>query len=347
VVVVGDIDRGGVLAHLFGTVAVLAPEDQVLIAGFIVNKFRGDPALLAPGLDQLTALTGRRTYGVLPYSEQLWMEAEDSLSTIAGEVVGRPSPPHGNHWLKVAAVRLPRISNTTDVEALACEPGVAVRWITEAAGVGDADVVVLPGSKSTVDDLEWLTDRGLADALVAHARRGRVLLGICGGLQMLCRRIDDEVESGRGTVAGMGLLDADIAFAADKTLRRWDGALTGYEIHHGQLIRCAEEPWFEVDGDTQGYVSGGGCGNIFGTHWHGLLDNDDFRRAWLTQAAEVAGVSGFRVAPDVSVAERRDAQMDLMADLLADNLDLDALLALLDRPLTVAPVIRSTLGGLP
>ena len=347
VVVVGDIDRGGVLAHLFGTVAVLAPEDQALIAGFIVNKCRGDPALLAPGLDQLTALTGRRTYGVLPYSDQLWMEAEDSLSTIAGEVVGRPSPPHGSHWLKVAAVRLPRISNTTDVEALACEPGVAVRWITEAAGVGDADVVVLPGSKSTVDDLEWLTDRGLAEALVAHARRGRVLLGICGGLQMLCRQIEDEVESGRGTVAGMGLFDADIAFAADKTLRRWDGALAGYEIHHGQLIRCAEEPWFEVDGATQGYVGGGGCGNVFGTHWHGLLDNDDFRRAWLTQAAALAGVGGFRVAPDVSVAERREAQMDLMADLLADNLDLDAVLALLDGPPTVAPVIRSTLGGLP
>ena len=347
VVVVGDIDRGGVLAHLFGTVAVLAPEDQALIAGFIVNKFRGDPALLAPGLDQLTALTGRPTYGVLPYSDQLWMEAEDSLSTIAGEVVGRPSPPHGSQWLKVAAVRLPRISNTTDVEALACEPGVAVRWITEAAGVGDADVVVLPGSKSTVDDLEWLTDRGLADALVAHARRGRVLLGICGGLQMLCRQIDDEVESGRGTVAGLGLLDADIAFAADKTLRRWDGPLAGYEIHHGQLIRCAEEPWFEVDGATQGYVGGGGYGNVFATHWHGLLDNDDFRRAWLTQAAEIAGVNGFRVAPDVSVAGRRDAQLDLMADLLADNLDLDAVLALLDGPPTVAPVIRSTLGGLP
>jgi adenosylcobyric acid synthase len=328
-------------------VAVLAPEDQALIAGFIVNKFRGDPALLAPGLDQLTALTGRPTYGVLPYSDQLWMEAEDSLSTIAGEVVGRPSPPHGSQWLKVAAVRLPRISNTTDVEALACEPGVAVRWITEAAGVGDADVVVLPGSKSTVDDLEWLTDRGLADALVAHARRGRVLLGICGGLQMLCRQIDDEVESGRGTVAGLGLLDADIAFAADKTLRRWDGPLAGYEIHHGQLIRCAEEPWFEVDGATQGYVGGGGYGNVFATHWHGLLDNDDFRRAWLTQAAEIAGVSGFRVAPDVSVAGRRDAQLDLMADLLADNLDLDAVLALLDGPPTVAPVIRSTLGVLP
>ncbi len=343
VVVVGDIDRGGVLAHLFGTVAVLDPEDQALIAGFIVNKFRGDPALLAPGLEQLTALTGRRTYGVLPYSDQLWLEAEDSLATTAGDVVGRPTPPHGSRWLKVAAVRLPRISNTTDVEALACEPGVVVRWITEAAQVDDADVVVLPGSKATVDDLAWLSQRGLADALIAHARRGRVLLGVCGGLQMLCRRIDDEVESGRGTVAGLGLLDADIVFAAGKTLRRWEGAPAGYEIHHGQLVRCAEDTWFEVDGAPQGYVRG----NVFGTHWHGLLDNDDFRREWLSRAAETTGVSGFRVAPDVSVAERRDAQLDLMADLLADHLDLDALLALLDGPPTVAPVIHSTVGGLP
>jgi adenosylcobyric acid synthase len=343
VVVVGDIDRGGVLAHLFGTVAVLDPQDQALIAGFIVNKFRGDPALLAPGLEQLTALTGRRTYGVLPYSDQLWLDAEDSLSTTAGEVVGRPSPPHGSQWLKVAAVRLPRISNTTDVEALACEPGVAVRWITEAAQVGDADVVVLPGSKATVSDLAWLRQRGIDHAILDHVRRGRAVLGICGGLQMLCRGIDDTVESGQGTVAGLGLLDADITFAADKTLRRWDGPLQGYEIHHGQVVRCAEDAWFEVDGAAQGYVRE----NVFGTHWHGVLDNDDFRRKWLIRVAETAGVGGFRVALDVSVAQRRDVQLDVMADLLATHLDLDAVLGLLDGPPAAAPVIRSTLGGLP
>ena len=342
VVVVGDIDRGGVLAHLFGTVAVLAPEDQALIAGFIVNKFRGDPALLAPGLDQLAALTGRPTYGVLPYCHDLWLDAEDSLSATGGDLVGRPSEPVGSQWLRVAAVRLPRISNTTDLEALACEPGVVVRWITEASQVADADVVVLPGSKATVADLQWLTDRGLADALVAHARRGGVLLGICGGLQMLCRSIEDTVESGVGTVAGLGLLDADVVFAAGKTLRRWDGPLQGYEIHHGQVRRCAENTWFEADGVAQGYLRDG----VFGTHWHGLLDNDEFRRDWLTRAAEAAGVGGFRVGR-VSVAERRDAQLDLMADLLAAGLDLDAVLGLLDGPPPCAPVIRSAVGGLP
>ena len=346
VVVVGDIDRGGVLAHLFGTVAVLAPEDQALIAGFIINKFRGDPALLEPGLEQLAALTGRPTYGVLPYSDQLWLDAEDSLSVVTREVVGVPEPPHGSQWLRVAVLRLPRISNSTDVEALACEPGVAVQWASEPSQLLEADVVVIPGSKATVADLQWLRDRGLADAIVAHAGRGGVVLGICGGLQMLCRRIDDDVESGRGSVAGLGLLDADIAFESEKVLRRWEAAadgLDGYEIHHGRVVRCAEDAWFDVRGTVQGYQRG----SIFATHWHGLLDNDGFRRDWLARAAEAAGRTGFRVAPDTSVASRRDGQLDLMADLLGAHLDLDAVLALLDGPPPDAPIITTGVGGLP
>ena len=191
VILVGDIDRGGLLAHLFGTVAVLAPEDQALIAGFLVNKFRGDPALLAPGLTQLDELTGRPTYGVVPFDDGFWLDTEDSVSVQAHRVVGQPQPPIGEQWLRVAAIRLPRISNSTDVEALACEPGVLVRWVTDPADLPDADVVVIPGSKATVADLTWLRDRGLADGIVAHARSGGPVLGICGGFQMLCRRIDD------------------------------------------------------------------------------------------------------------------------------------------------------------
>lgn len=227
VVVVGDIDRGGVLAHLFGTVAVLAPEDQALIAGFIVNKFRGDPALLTPGLDQLAALTGRPTYGVLPYSDELWLDAEDSLSVVAGEIVGVPAPALGDQVLRVGAIRLPRISNSTDIEALACEPGVLVRWVSEPSDLADVDVIVIPGSKATVADLGWLRERGLADAIVAHPG---AVLGICGGFQMLCRRIEDSVESRSGTVEGLGLLDADIVFAENKELRYWEAPLAGYEI---------------------------------------------------------------------------------------------------------------------
>lgn len=335
VVVVGDIDRGGLLAHLFGTVAVLEPDDQRLIAGFIVNKFRGDAALLAPGLDQLADLTGRPTYGVVPHSDGLWLDAEDSLSVHAHRAVGVPQPPRGAGWLRIAAVRLPRISNSTDVEALACEPGVLVRWIADPADLADADVVVLPGSKATVADLTWLRERGLDDAIRAHAAAGRAVLGVCGGFQMLCRRIDDPVESGHGGVAGLGLLDADIVFDPDKTLRHWDAPLSGYEIHHGQLTRHAEDDWLSV---------GIRRGHVYGTHWHGLMDNDDVRRRWLTDAARAAGRDDFEVADDVDVTARRDAQLDLMADLLEQHVDVEALQRLLDEGPPQRPVISSTLG---
>ena len=332
VVVVGDIDRGGLLAHLYGTVAVLEPDDQRLISGFVVNKFRGDAALLAPGLAHLQQLTGRPTYGVIPYTDGLWLDTEDSVSVVAHRVVGDPQPPRGADWLRVAAIRLPRISNSTDVEALACEPGVLVRWVTDPADLVDADVVVVPGSKATVSDLAWLHERGLADGVTAHAATGKPVLGICGGFQMLCKRIDDPVESKAGIVEGLGLLDADIAFAPDKTLRHWDSPLHGYEIHHGQLERHTEDDWLGV---------GIRRGHVYGTHWHGLLDNNDFRRQWLTEIAK----PGFVVADHVDVPARRDAQLDLMADLLGAHIDMDAVLALLENGPPQRPTVVAGTSG--
>jgi adenosylcobyric acid synthase len=333
-VLIGDIDRGGLLAHFFGTVAVLDPEDQAHLSGFVVNKFRGDPGLLAPGLEQLQQMTGRPTYGVLPHTDGLWLDTEDSVSVLAHRVVGDPQPPHGPDWLRVAAIRLPRISNSTDVEALACEPGVVVRWVTEPADLADADVVVIPGSKATVADLGWLADRGLSDGITAHAAQGKPVLGICGGFQMLCRHIDDPVESGAGVVAGLDVLDADIAFAPDKTLRHWDTPLHGYEIHHGQLTRSGDDDWLGV---------GIRRGAVYGTHWHGLLDNDAVRRQWLTEAAVAAGRPGFVVADDVDVAARRDAQLDVMADLLTAHLDVDAVLGLLEQGAPKRPTVATAL----
>ncbi|ULE33041.1 cobyric acid synthase [Mycobacterium sp. IDR2000157661] len=335
VIVVGDIDRGGLLAHLYGTVAVLDPDDQRLIAGFVVNKFRGDPALLAPGLAQLEELSGRPTYGVIPYSDGLWLDTEDSVSVLAHRVVGEPQSPRGAEWLRVAAIRLPRISNSTDVEALACEPGVLVRWVSDPADVADADAVVLPGTKATVADLDWLRRSGLADAVVGHAARGKPVLGVCGGFQMLCKRIDDAVESRAGSVAGLDLLAAEIEFAADKTLLCHEHPLHGYEIHHGQLVGAAEDDWLGV---------GIRRGAVYGTHWHGLLDNDGVRRRWLGEAAAAAG-RDFVVADDVDVQARRDARLDAMADLLTSHLDVDAMLALLadgapDRPAVVRGLAR-------
>jgi adenosylcobyric acid synthase len=334
VVIVGDIDRGGLLAHLYGTVAVLEPEDQRLVCGFLVNKFRGDPALLAPGLTQLQQLTGRPTYGVIPYSDGLWLDAEDSVSVLTYRVVGVPQSPIGKDWLRVAAVRLPRISNSTDVEALACEPGVLVRWAGDPADLADADVIVVPGSKATVADLAWLRGRGLADAIKAHARLGKPVLGVCGGFQMLCTRIDDTVESGAGAVDGLALLDADIEFAGDKTLRHHEAPMRGYEIHHGLVNRCDEDDWLGV---------GIRSGAVYGTHWHGLLDNDDVRRLWLTEAAAAAGRAGFVVSEDIDVRARRDAQLDVMADLITSHVDVDAVMALLEHGPPVLPSIVTKL----
>ena len=335
VIVVGDIDRGGVFAHLYGTLALLEPADQSLLAGFVVNKFRGDPALLEPGLRQLRRITGRPVYGVLPWREDLWLDAEDSLSYVADGVIGRPAPPAGEQWLRVAVVRLPRISNATDVEALAGEPGVAVRFVTEPSRLTDADLVVLPGSKATVSDLDWLRRTGIADAVRLHVRRGLPVLGVCGGFQMLARTIFDEIESGAGEVPGLGLLDTEIRFAADKTLSRPAGkafghAVTGYEIHHGRVARrgAASAGLIErSDGDIEGVVDG----PVIGTHWHGLLENDGFRREFLRWAATTAGRDGFRAAPGHSFAAARQAQLDLLGDLVEQHLDTDALLALIEH----------------
>ncbi|SDC66426.1 cobyric acid synthase [Actinokineospora iranica] len=334
VLVVGDIDRGGVFAHLFGTLALLDAADQALVSGFVINKFRGDPALLEPGLRQLRGLTGRDVLGVLPWREELWLDAEDSLSYAADGVVGRPLPPVGEQWLRVAVVRLPRISNATDVEALACEPGVSVRFVTEPSRLADADLVVLPGSKSTVADLGWLRSTGLADAVAAHAARGLPVLGVCGGFQMLGTRIDDRVESGAGVVDGLGLLDVGVAFAEEKTLSRPSGTAfgepaTGYEIHHGRVVRRGDLPGLVTLPD--GTVEGAAAGAVLGTHWHGLLENDGVRRALLRWAAERSGRTGFRTAADVSFAAARAAQLDLLGDLVADHIDTDAVRRLIDQ----------------
>ncbi len=326
VVVVGDIDRGGVLAHLFGTLAVLDAADQARIAGFVVNKFRGDPTLLAPGLDQLAALTGRPTYGVLPWEERLWLDAEDSLSAVADGVLGRPGPPHGSQWLRVAVVRLPRISNATDAEALAAEPGVAVRYVTEGSRLADADLVVLPGSKATVTDLAWLRSTGLADAVLAHARAGRPVLGICGGYQMLGRRISDPHRVEGGDADGLGLLDLEVAFDAEKHLGNpvgtaWGEPVRGYEIHHGRVVRSGDPELL----DGEGADNGSDAGAVLGTHWHGLLENDGFRRALLRRVAGQAGRTGFVAAPDTCFAAQRTAQLDVLGDLVEHHLDTRAL----------------------
>lgn len=318
VIVVGDIDRGGLYAALHGTVALLEPADQRLVAGFVVNKFRGDETLLAPANREIERITGRAVLGVIPWSPAVWLDSEDGLD-LAGRAADAEDP------LKVAVVRFPRISNFTDVDALGLEPDVDVRFASRPQDLADADLVVLPGTRSTMADLAWLRHRGLDRAVAAHAAAGRPVLGICGGFQMLGRTISDPdgVEGPAGTVVeGLGLLDTTTTFAADKVLRLSHGTalgapVSGYEIHHGVTTTGAEAEFF----------GGARRRHVFGTMVHGSLESDEFRHALLGVTA--AAVGRHYAASGVSFGAARQARLDLLADLVEACVDMDAVDALI------------------
>ncbi|MDV8002970.1 cobyric acid synthase [Rhodococcus sp. IEGM 1408] len=317
VVVVGDIDRGGVFAALYGTVALLESADQRLVAGFVVNKFRGDPSLLGPGLDHLEQLTGRRVHGVLPWSPDVWLDSEDAL-----DIGGRRTA--ADRAIRVAVIRLPRISNFTDVDALGLEPDVDVEFVTDPRSVRGADLVVLPGTRAMIDDLAWLRARGLDRAVTDHARAGGSVFGICGGFQMLGRAVRDPhgVEGPEGAeVEGLGLLDVETEFGPEKVLRLPTGAAlgqpaAGYEIHHGRVTVGADEE----------FLGGARREGVAGTMWHGSLESDAFRGAFLAEVT--ARVGRTREPSGVDFAAARERRLDLLGDLAEEHLDLDALLGL-------------------
>ncbi len=330
VLLVGDIDRGGVFASLFGSLALLDADDQRLVAGFLMNKFRGDPAILAPGLDSLEQLTGRPTLGVLPFERGLWLDVEDSLA-LEGPRDG-PEPPLGTDALEVAVVRLRWMSNFTDFDALAAEPGVSVRFTQSSADVRSADLVVLPGTKATVEDLAWLRERRLDVALSERVRAGDPLLAICGGYQMLGRRIRDQVESGAGEVAGLDLLPVETDFAPEKVIARRTGtaptlggaAVSGYELRHGHPRRDGAEPLLATAEGEEGVRSG----SVLATSLHGVLECDGFRRALLASVAAARGLD-FQ-AGAVPFEHVRERRLDALGDLVEANVDMDALLALIN-----------------
>jgi adenosylcobyric acid synthase len=359
VLLVADIDRGGMFASLFGTLALLEPADQAHVAGFVINKFRGDESILAPGLVQLRELTGRATFGVLPHVEDLWMDVEDSLALDAPR--SETPAPAGTDTLDVAVIRLRWMSNFTDLDALAAEPGVRVRFTRSVADVERADLVVVPGTKATVEDLARLRSAGLDRALVARAAAGAPILGLCGGYQMLGERIVDEVESGAGAVAGLGLLPVVTTFAREKVLRRraghcaWlDTEVGGYEIRHGSVAGVADVPDRDSHHDREdrrrspggelfvgtegqdnhlfiaddGEPDGCRAGSVIGTSWHGVLEHDAFRRALLGHVA--AARSRRFVAGTGSFAAAREARLDVLGDLVETHLDTDRLTALIE-----------------
>jgi adenosylcobyric acid synthase len=271
--------------------------------------------------------------GVLPWVRGLDLDAEDSLALETPRAVVPPPP--GGATLVVAVVRLPRLSNFTDVDPLAAEPGLEVRFTDSPAELAAADLAVLPGTKATVADLAWLRSCGLDGVLLERARTGKPVLGICGGYQMLGRCLDDSVESGAGAVEGLGLLPIETVFESDKVLARPRGIATGfgatrvggYEIHHGRVRRHGGEPVFAVDG-----AEAEGCRNgvVVGTSWHGVFESDGFRRAFCSWIAAVRGVAW--IPGTGSFAEAREHRLDLLGDLIARHVDEAALHRLIDGP---------------
>ena len=321
-VVVGDIDLGGVFASLAGTVALLPPEHRRLVRGFLINKFRGDPALLGDGLEHLERHCGVPTLGVIPMLDGMHIDAEDSVA------LAQMPPPRADAHLDVAVIAFPRLSNFTDLDPLLAESDMGVRFVRSVRELGRPDLIVLGGSKATVDDLSWMRSRGLADAATAAATNDEtVVLGICGGYQMLGQVIHDDVESRRGTVQGLGLLDVETVFEDDKVLAQRQGEalgvhVEGYQIHHGRVRPCLDTgavPWLWLDGEPDGFCEG----PIMGTSLHGVFDSDAFRRAFLAHVAAMRRCD-FVPVPG-SFAARREAQFDRVADALEAHLDLAAL----------------------
>jgi adenosylcobyric acid synthase len=314
---VGDIDRGGVFAHLYGTLALLSPSERARITGLIINRFRGDVSLLTPGLDWLTQETGKPVLGVLPYLQGLHLEAEDALPR-------EPSVAKDTERLRVAVPVLARISNHTDFDPLRLHPQVEVCWVRPGDAIPPADLIILPGSKSTRGDLKRLREQGWDRDIHRHLRYGGKLIGICGGFQMLGRWIHDPagLEGEPGSSPGLGFLDFATTLEPEKQLHRVEGRLllddafvTGYEIHVGVSTGPAlEKPAIQLsDGRMDGAVSEDS--QILGTYLHGLFDAASARDALLRWAGLLV-----RETPDYR--QLREDGINRLADAIAEHLDL-------------------------
>jgi adenosylcobyric acid synthase len=324
VVLIGDIDRGGVIASLVGTKAVIDPADAALIRGFVVNKFRGDPALFADGMAAIARHTGWEALGLIPFfPEARLLPAEDALALDGA----RPAKPQAR--LRIAVPILPHIANFDDLDPLDAEPAIDLVRVRKGAALpGDADLVILPGSKATIADLAALRDAGFHIDIAAHLRRGGAVLGLCGGYQMLGRVIRDPagLEGPPGACDGLGLLDVETTLSDEKRLEpvqgtSADGApFAGYEMHMGATEGPDRARPFArlADGSPEGAVSADG--GVIGTYVHGLFADDRQRAAWLARFA----AGGASVAYEVQV----DDTLNRLAQHLARHVDLDRLLTL-------------------
>lgn len=337
VVLVGDIDRGGVFAQLLGTLWLLPEEEQQLVRGLIVNKFRGDPALFKDGVEILEQRANRPVLGVVPYLPDLGLPEEDAATLDVGMTAGP-----GVDTLDLVVVRLPHIANFDDFDPLRHEPGVRVRFVDSVEAVGRPDALILPGSKSTVDDLEWLRARGFDESIHRLAEQGVAIVGICGGYQMLGRTIRDPggVESMRVESPGLNLLPVDTTFEATKATRRirarivaglgWmtpliGHELGGYEIHMGRSVAIGATPWLAIarEDETEARELDGAAsadGRVWGCYVHGLFDDDRFRRVWLDSLAAGRPAFAQRDPDQPGHQARFDAALDRLADAVEQSI---------------------------
>jgi adenosylcobyric acid synthase len=349
VLLAGDIDRGGVFAALAGTMLLFTEEERRFVKGTLINKFRGDVALLEPGLRQLEDIIRRPVLGVIPYRE-FDIDDEDSLS-------GRFHADTADSPVRIAVVQLPHISNFTDFNALGRVAGLGLGYARDSAGLRDADLIIIPGTKNTMADLRWARQNGMAGAIVSAAGAGTPVLGICGGYQMLGKKLKDPLNvEGGGEMEGLGLLPLETIFSAEKTRTRVTGAfapargvlqdlsgleLRGYEIHMGITL-----PLPGADGAILARIAGPGeepkpdgfqAGNVYGTYVHGVFDTDQVARTlaaalYRMKGLEYSGALGGANGGE-SFAQYKERQYDLLAEYLRAHLDMEQIYRILNKGL--------------
>ena len=332
VVLVGDIDRGGVFAALYGTVMLLEPNERARIKGLIINKFRGDLAILEPGLRMIEDRLGIPVLGVVPWTDAD-IEDEDSVSR-------RLTAQTGAGEITVAGVRLKHISNFTDFQALSLHPGVTLKYALAPEDLAGADVIILPGTKNTIGDLNDLKRRGMLAPIVRHARAGGLLAGVCGGFQMLGNALRDPggVESDAPEAAGLGLIDMEVSFHAEKRTAQATGVVTGgpdwldglrgagiagYEIHNGENVYGPGARVWLADGAGRPLGACNTAGNVLGTYLHGLFDDGRLSDALIRRARAIKGLPEDGAAPAPDFAAYREAQFDKLADVVNASLDME------------------------
>ena len=342
VLLCGDIDRGGVFASLYGTIALLPPEEQKLIRGTIINKFRGDVEILRPGLVQLEQLTGKPVLGVVPMLD-VDVDDEDSLSQ---RLEQRPAK---KGLIDIAVIRLPRLSNFTDFNALERMEEVTLRYVRSPKELGKPDLVILPGTKNTMDDLRWLRESGLETVILKHAAAGGAVVGICGGYQMLGRTVSDpEGVEGGGTLSGLGLLPTETVFLGEKTRTRVEGVFTtgsglfaalsgvpfaGYEIHMG-VTTIDGSTLVQIKSQTGEEKADGCCaGNVWGSYVHGIFDRASCAEAVVNCLRRARGLEEDATAVDWEVYQQQ--QYDQLAAGVRASLDMQAVYDILERGVEV------------